>query len=45
MLGGALLGQQKYAEAESLLLDGYKGMNEREAAIPPLGKIRLSEAL
>ncbi len=26
MLGGALLGQKKYAEAEPLLLKGYEGM-------------------
>jgi serine/threonine protein kinase len=26
-LGGALLGQKKYAEAEPLLLSGYRGMN------------------
>lgn len=44
-LGGALLGQKKYAEAEPLLLKGYKGMKEREAAIPPAGKERLIEAL
>ena len=30
MLGGALLGQKKYAEAEPLLLKGYAGMKRRE---------------
>jgi tetratricopeptide (TPR) repeat protein len=45
MLGGALLGQQKYAEAEPLLLQGYEGMKQREAQIPPGGKIRLPEAV
>ncbi|HVC95160.1 MAG TPA: tetratricopeptide repeat protein [Pirellulales bacterium] len=45
MLGGALLGQEKYADAEPLLVAGYQGMNDREAAIPPQGKIRLTEAL
>ncbi|HEV3003508.1 MAG TPA: tetratricopeptide repeat protein, partial [Pirellulales bacterium] len=45
MLGEALLGQEKYAEAEALLLAGYEGMKEHEAAIPPEGKIRLTEAL
>ena len=45
MLGGALLGQKKYAEAEPLLLAGYEGMKQREAKIPPLGKVRLTEAL
>jgi len=45
MLGGALLGQNKLAEAEPLLLDGYAGMKEREAAIPPQGKGRIPQAL
>jgi serine/threonine protein kinase len=45
MLGAALLGQKKYVAAEPLLLQGYEGMQEREAKIPPEGKIRLTEAL
>ncbi|MBS0197193.1 MAG: serine/threonine protein kinase [Planctomycetes bacterium] len=46
MLGGALVGQNKLTDAEGLLLDGYKGMKEREAAIPAQIKAaRLSEAL
>jgi tetratricopeptide (TPR) repeat protein len=45
MLGGALSGQQKYAEAEPLLLEGYQGMKAREGQIPPGLKVRLSEAL
>jgi eukaryotic-like serine/threonine-protein kinase len=45
LLGGALLGQNKYAEAEPLLLAGYEGMKQREAAIPEQGKVRLPEAL
>jgi hypothetical protein len=45
MLGGALLGQKKYAEAEPLLLKGYEGMKEREKTIPPQGKTRIPEAL
>jgi WD40 repeat protein/serine/threonine protein kinase len=45
MLGAALLGQKKYAEAEPLLLEGYAGMKEREDTIPPVGKDRLSEAV
>src|SRR5262249_18165086 len=45
MLGGALLGQQKYADAEPLLLKGYEGMKGREKTIPPQGKIRITEAL
>ena len=30
LLGGALLGQKKYAEAEPLLLAGYAGMKRRQ---------------
>ena len=45
MLGGALLCQDKYAEAEPLLLAGYEGMKQRETKIPSEGKIRLTEAL
>jgi hypothetical protein len=44
MLGGALLGQKKYAEAEPLLLAGYQGMKQREKTIPPPGRPRLVEA-
>ena len=35
LLGGALLGQKKYADAEPLLLKGYEGMKQREKTIPP----------
>ena len=45
MLGGSLLGQKKYAEAEPLLLSGYEGMKQREVNIPLEGKVRLSETL
>ena len=45
MLGGALLGQKKYADAEPLLLKGYEGMKQREKAIPKEGAIRIPEAL
>jgi len=44
-LGGSLLGQKKYAEAEPLLLAGYEGMKQREKTIPPVGQVRLPEAL
>jgi hypothetical protein len=37
-LGGSLLGQKKYAQAEPLLLAGYKGMKQREAKIPAYAK-------
>jgi eukaryotic-like serine/threonine-protein kinase len=45
MLGGALLGQKKHADAEPLLLKGYEGMKQREEKIPPQGKFRLVEAV
>jgi hypothetical protein len=35
LLGQALLGQRKYAEAEPLLLQSYQGLKQREAQIPP----------
>ena len=43
-LGGALLGQGKYAMAETLIVQGYEGMKAREAEIPAPGKARLTEA-
>ena len=45
MLGGALLGQKKYAEAEPLLKSGYEGMKQRAEKITPEGQVRLPEAL
>jgi tetratricopeptide (TPR) repeat protein len=43
-LGAALAGQKKSAEAEPLILEGYRGMKAREAKIPvPHGK-KLAEA-
>jgi eukaryotic-like serine/threonine-protein kinase len=45
MLGGALLGQKKHAEAEPLLLAGYEGMKQRETKIPPESKVRIDEAI
>jgi hypothetical protein len=45
MLGGALLGQKKFTEAEPLLVSGYEGLKQREATIPEQGKPRLSQAL
>ena len=33
LLGGVLLGQQKYAAAEPLLLDGYEGLRRTQAGI------------
>ncbi len=45
LLGGALLGQKKYADAEPLLLAGYEGMMQREAKIQAPAKARLPEAV
>jgi tetratricopeptide (TPR) repeat protein len=45
LLGSTLLGQQKYAQAEPLLLAGYQGLKQREDRIPADGKRRLEEAL
>jgi serine/threonine protein kinase len=45
LVGGALLGQEKYAEAEPLLLQGYEGMKQRQGKIPPAEQVRLTEAI
>jgi len=45
MLGATLLGQQKYTDAEPLLVQGYEGMKQREDEIPAEGKVRVIEAL
>ena len=45
MLGGSLLGQRKFADAEPLLVAGYEGMKQRAKAIPPEFRHRLAEAL
>ena len=34
LLGGSLLGQKRFAEAELPLLAGYEGVKQREAKIP-----------
>jgi tetratricopeptide (TPR) repeat protein len=44
-LGGALLGQKKYAEAEPLLRAGYEGMKLRAEKISAQQKPLLAEAL
>jgi hypothetical protein len=43
-LGGSLLGQKKYAEAEPLLLLGYEGLKARQAKILVPQRTRLIEA-
>jgi tetratricopeptide (TPR) repeat protein len=44
MLGGSLKGQKKYTEAEPLLISGYGGVMQREAAIPLKDRLVLSQA-
>jgi serine/threonine protein kinase len=44
LLGGALLGQKKYAEAEPLLVQGYEGMKQGEATMIAPWRFRLTEA-
>jgi tetratricopeptide (TPR) repeat protein len=45
LLGGALLGLKKYADAEPLLRQGYEGMKQRQDKIPFGSKDRLHQAL
>ena len=44
VLGASLLGQRKYAEAESFLTQGYDGLKAREVKIPMGLKSCLNEA-
>ncbi len=45
MLGEAILDQNKFAEAEPLLVSGYEGMKEHKEAIPTQDKPRVTKAL
>jgi tetratricopeptide (TPR) repeat protein len=45
MLGGSLLSQKKYKDAEPLLLKGYEGMKAGEKTIPPHAGDRIPEVL
>jgi tetratricopeptide (TPR) repeat protein len=44
LLGGTLLGQKKYADAEPLLLQGYEGMKRGEAIMVGHERFHLTEA-
>ncbi len=44
LLGGSLLGQGKYADAQPLLLQGYEGMLARKGKIPAPSRKRIAEA-
>jgi tetratricopeptide (TPR) repeat protein len=43
MIGAALMGQKKYAAAESLLLAGYEGMTQQEKRVPFQGMTQIPE--
>jgi serine/threonine-protein kinase len=43
MLGGSLLGQGQYVEAEPLAVQGYEGMKARATKIPAQAQSRLLE--
>jgi tetratricopeptide (TPR) repeat protein len=44
LLGGALLGEKKYSQAEPLLVSGYGGFKDRESKVPPSAKVYITEA-
>jgi tetratricopeptide (TPR) repeat protein len=44
LLGASLTGQQKYAEAEPFVVDGYRAMVQRKATIPVAGSSALDQA-
>jgi hypothetical protein len=45
LLGGALLGQKKYPEAEPLLQAGVEGLTKDEKAVPPQFRSIIAEAM
>jgi hypothetical protein len=44
LLGGSLVGQGRYTEAEPLVVDGHEGLKARAARIPAPEGFRLREA-
>jgi tetratricopeptide (TPR) repeat protein/tRNA A-37 threonylcarbamoyl transferase component Bud32 len=44
LLGRAISDQGRYAEAEPLVVSGYEGLKAREAKIPAVSKVHLSNA-
>jgi hypothetical protein len=44
LLGAALAGQKRYAEAEPLLLSGYAGLIQRKVTIPAASMSNLADA-
>jgi tetratricopeptide (TPR) repeat protein len=45
MLGAALAGQRRVAEAESMLLEGYRGVLQRRATMPDFHLPRIGECI
>src|SRR5262249_21090322 len=45
MLGGSLLAQKRYAEAEPLMLEGYQGLKQLEDKYPAAVRQELKPAL
>ncbi len=45
MLGGALLGQNRYDVAEPMLIAGYEGMKQRQQSVPLQAQDRILEAI
>ena len=45
LLGAALSGQKKFAEAEPLLISGFEGLQVLQADLPWDGKPRVADAL
>lgn len=45
VLGGILLAQKKYTEAEPLLISAYAGLHDRQARIPAANKSRLERTV
>jgi tetratricopeptide (TPR) repeat protein len=44
LLGASLVGQRKYAEAESVLISGYRGMLQRKTTIPWERRLAVNDA-
>jgi hypothetical protein len=44
IIGGLLVEQKKYAEAEPMLLSGYEGLKKRVEKIPPASRVNLGKA-
>ncbi|MFT5290150.1 MAG: tetratricopeptide (TPR) repeat protein [Planctomycetota bacterium] len=45
LLGAVMLGQEQFDEAEQLLVEGYLGLDDREASIPAKRKGRMIESI